>query len=207
VALLRELEALGAHPVPATFDITDEDALTGWLDAHRRSGAPPVRGVFHLAGQVRDTLVADLDRSAFDAVHDPKTVGAHLLHRHLRDEPLDHFVLFASIASLLTTAGQTNYAAGNAFLDALAHHRRAQGLPALSLDWGPWATGMIEELGLVEHYVRSRGMSSLSPDTGMAVLERVIGQDHAQLVVATVVDWPVFLAWYPSPPPLVADLA
>ncbi|WP_098895160.1 non-ribosomal peptide synthetase/type I polyketide synthase [Streptomyces sp. t99] len=207
VALLRELEALGAHPVPATFDITDEDALTGWLDAHRRSGAPSVRGVFHLAGQVRDTLVADLDRAAFDAVHDPKTVGAHLLHRHLRDEPLDHFVLFASIASLLTTAGQTNYAAGNAFLDALAHHRRAQGLPALSLDWGPWATGMIEELGLVEHYMQSRGMSSLSPDTGMAVLERVIGQDHAQLVVATVVDWQVFLAWYPSPPPLVADLA
>ncbi|MEU3577236.1 amino acid adenylation domain-containing protein [Streptomyces globisporus] len=207
VALLRELETLGAHPVPATFDITDEDALTGWLDAHRRSGAPPVRGVFHLAGQVRDTLVADLDRAAFDAVHDPKTVGAHLLHRHLRHEPLDHFVLFASIASLLTTAGQTNYAAGNAFLDALAHHRRAEGLPALSLDWGPWATGMIEELGLVEHYLHSRGMSSLSPDTGMAVLERVIGQDHAQLVVATVVDWPVFLAWYPSPPPLVADLA
>ncbi|MFI0116841.1 amino acid adenylation domain-containing protein [Streptomyces globisporus] len=207
VALLRELETLGAHPVPATFDITAEDALTGWLDAHRRSGAPPVRGVFHLAGQVHDTLVADLDRAAFDAVHDPKTVGAHLLHRHLRDEPLDHFVLFASIASLLTTAGQTNYAAGNAFLDALAHHRRAEGLPALSLDWGPWATGMIEELGLVEHYLHSRGMSSLSPDTGMAVLERVIGQDHAQLVVATVVDWPVFLAWYPSPPPLVADLA
>ncbi|MFC9481567.1 non-ribosomal peptide synthetase/type I polyketide synthase [Streptomyces griseus] len=207
VALLRELEALGAQPVLATLDITDEDALTGWLDAHRQSGAPPVRGVFHLAGQVRDTLVADLDRAAFDAVHDPKTVGAHLLHRHLRDEPLEHFVLFASIASLLTTAGQTNYAAGNAFLDALAHHRRAQGLPALSLDWGPWATGMIEELGLVEHYLYSRGMSSLSPDTGMAVLERVIGQDHAQLVVATVVDWPVFLAWYPTPPPLVADLA
>ncbi|MFI8195223.1 amino acid adenylation domain-containing protein [Streptomyces sp. NPDC085942] len=207
VALLRELEALGAQPVPATFDITDEDALTTWLDAYRHSGAPPVRGVFHLAGQVRDTLVADLDRPAFDAVHDPKTVGSHLLHRHLRDEPLDHFVLFASIASLLTTAGQTNYAAGNAFLDALAHHRRAQGLPALSLDWGPWATGMIEELGLVDHYLHSRGMSSLSPEAGMAVLERVIGQDHAQLVVATVVDWPVFLAWYPSPPPLVAELA
>ncbi len=207
MALLRELEALGAQPVPATFDITDEDALTTWLDAYRHSGAPPVRGVFHLAGQVRDTLVADLDRTAFDAVHDPKTVGAHLLHRHLRDEPLDHFVLFASIASLLTTAGQTNYAAGNAFLDALAHHRRARGLPALSLDWGPWATGMIEELGLVDHYLHSRGMSSLSPEAGMAVLERVIGQDHAQLVVATVVDWPVFLAWYPSPPPLVAELA
>ncbi|WP_405505785.1 amino acid adenylation domain-containing protein [Streptomyces cyaneofuscatus] len=207
VGLLRELEALGAQAVLAPLDITDEAALTGWLDAYRRTGSPPVRGVFHLAGQVRDTLVTDLDRPAFDAVHDPKTVGAYLLHRHLRDEPLDHFVLFASIASLLTTAGQTNYAAGNAFLDALAHHRRAQGLPALSLDWGPWATGMIEELGLVGHYLHSRGMSSLAPDAGMAVLERVIGQDHAQLVVATVVDWPTFLAWYPAPPPLVTALA
>ncbi|NEA15186.1 non-ribosomal peptide synthetase/type I polyketide synthase [Streptomyces halstedii] len=207
VALLRELEDLGAQTVLAPLDITDEDALTRWLDAYRSTDPPPVRGVFHLAGQVRDTLVTDLDRSAFDAVHDPKTVGAFLLHRHLRDEPLDHFVLFASIASLLTTAGQTNYAAGNAFLDALAHHRRAQGLPALSLDWGPWATGMIEELGLVDHYLHSRGMSSLAPEAGMGVLERVIGQDHAQLVVATVVDWPVFLAWYPAPPPLVAGLA
>ncbi|GGY98972.1 amino acid adenylation domain-containing protein [Streptomyces nitrosporeus] len=206
VALVRELEALGAQVVLAPLDITDESALTSWLDTYRRTG-PPLRGVFHLAGQVRDTLVADLDRSTFDAVHDPKTIGAHLLHRHLRDEPLDHFVLFASIASLLTTAGQTNYAAGNAFLDALAHHRRARGLPALSLDWGPWATGMIEELGLVGHYLHSRGMSSLAPDAGMSVLERVIGQDHAQLVVATVVDWPVFLAWYQAPPPLVAELA
>ncbi|ARI51098.1 non-ribosomal peptide synthetase [Streptomyces sp. S8] len=207
VALLRELETLGAQAVLAPLDITDEDALTGWLDGHRRAGHPPVRGVFHLAGQVRDTLVTDLDRPAFDAVHDPKTVGAHLLHRHLRDEPLDHFVLFASVASLLTTAGQTNYAAGNAFLDALAHHRRARGLPALSLDWGPWATGMIEELGLVDHYLHSRGMSSLAPEAGMAVLERVLGQDHAQLVIATVVDWPTFLAWYPAPPPLVTALA
>ncbi|MBK3593959.1 MULTISPECIES: non-ribosomal peptide synthetase/type I polyketide synthase [Streptomyces] len=207
VALLRELEALGAQTVLAPLDITDEDALTGWLDAYRRTGPPPVRGVFHLAGQVRDTLVTDLDRATFDAVHGPKTVGAYLLHRHLRDEPLDHFVLFASIASLLTTAGQTNYAAGNAFLDALAHHRRAQGQPALSLDWGPWATGMIEELGLADHYLHSRGMSSLAPEAGMGVLERVIGQDHAQLIVATVVDWPVFLAWYPAPPPLVTELA
>ena len=116
-------------------------------------------------------------------------------------------MLFASIASLLTTAGQTNYAAGNAFLDALRPGAARGGLPALSLDWGPWATGMIEELGLVEHYLHSRGMSSLPPDAGMAVLERVIGQDRAQLLVATVVDWPTFLAWYDSPPPLVGELA
>lgn len=66
---------------------------------------------------------------------------------------------------------------------------------------------MIEELGLVDHYRHSRGMSSLAPETGMAVLERVLGQDRAQLLVATVVDWPVFLSWYPAPPPLVTELA
>ncbi|GHF69741.1 hypothetical protein GCM10018790_54530 [Kitasatospora xanthocidica] len=207
IAFLRELRALGAEPLLAPVDVTDEAALAGWLADYRERQHPPIRGVFHLAGQVKDTLLAQMDRTAFDAGYAPKVAGGHLLHRLLREEPLDHFVLFASVASLLTTAGQTNYAAGNAFLDALAHHRRADGLPALSLDWGPWATGMIEELGLVAHYRDARGMSSLPPDAGTAVLERVLGQDRAQLLVATVVDWPTFLAWYPAPPPLVADLA
>ncbi|MEV7086136.1 amino acid adenylation domain-containing protein [Streptomyces sp. NPDC093085] len=206
-AFVKELEALGAHPVHACLDIADEGALAAWLAGYRAEDGLPVRGVFHLAGHVRDTLVPAMDRDAFDSVLAPKAAGAWLLHRELRAEPLDHFVLFASIASLLTTAGQANYAAGNAFLDALAHHRRALGLPALSVDWGPWATGMIEELGLVRHYRTSRGMSSLSPDAGMSVLERVLGQDRAQLLVATVVDWKTFLAWYPSPPPLVTELA
>ncbi|MBD0670318.1 hybrid non-ribosomal peptide synthetase/type I polyketide synthase [Streptomyces sp. CBMA156] len=207
IAFLRELQALGAEPLIAPVDVTDEAALADWLADYRQRQRPPIRGVFHLAGQVKDTLLAQMDRPSFDAGYTPKVVGGHLLHRLLSDEPLDHFVLFASVASLLTTAGQTNYAAGNAFLDALAHHRRADGLPGLSLDWGPWATGMIEELGLVAHYRDARGMSSLPPDAGTAVLERVLGQDRAQLLVATVVDWPTFLAWYPAPPPLVADLA
>ncbi|MEH6422151.1 HSAF biosynthetic non-ribosomal peptide synthetase/polyketide synthase [Pseudomonas sp. CGJS7] len=207
VRFLKELERLGAEPILAQLDITDEGALRGWLADYRQRDLPPIRGAFHLAGQVRDTLLAEMERDSFDPVYEPKVVGGWLLHKYLADQPLEHFVLFASIASLVTTAGQSNYAAGNAFLDALAHHRRAQGLPALALDWGPWATGMIEELGLIDHYRNSRGMSSLSPDAGMDVLERVIGQDRAQLLVATVVDWPIFLAWYASPPPLVTELA
>ncbi|WP_329172792.1 non-ribosomal peptide synthetase/type I polyketide synthase [Streptomyces sp. NBC_01477] len=207
IDFVKELESLGAHPVHAALDIRDEQALTQWLADYRGRDAPPVRGVFHLAGQVRDTPVRAMDRATFDSVFTPKAAGSWLLHHHLRDEPLDYFVLFASVASLLTTAGQTNYAAGNAFLDALAQHRRSRGMPALSLDWGPWATGMIHELSLVEHYRSVRGMSSLSPAAGTAVLERVLGQDRAQLLIATVTDWPTFLAWYPAPPPLVAELA
>ncbi len=207
VRFIEELERLGAQPVLAPVDVTDEQGLTAWLAEHRRRDPLPIRGVFHLAGRVHDTLVAEMDRPVFDDAFGPKVIGGYLLHRLLRDEPVEHFVLFSSVASLLTTAGQTNYAAGNAFLDALAHHRRAHRLPGLSINWGPWATGMISELGLIEHYRYSRGMSSLSPEAGIAVLERVIGQDLAQLLVATVVDWPAFLAWYPSPPPLVTELA
>jgi hybrid polyketide synthase/nonribosomal peptide synthetase FtdB len=207
VRFVRELEELGAEATVVRLDVTDESSLVAWLEERHRQQLPPIRGVFHLAGRVEDRLVAEMDRAVFDATYTPKVAGAHLLHRHLGTEPLDHFVLFSSVASLLTTSGQTNYAAGNAFLDALAHHRRARGMTALSLDWGPWAIGMIQELGLVDHYRNSRGMSSLSPDAGMAVLERIIDQDRAQLLVATVVDWPTFLSWYPDPPALVTDLA
>jgi amino acid adenylation domain-containing protein len=207
VRFIKELEALGAEIIPAQVDITDEPHLVAWLADFRRRDLPPIRGIFHSAGQVRDTLITQMDRETFDCVYDPKVLGSYLLHKHLDGEPLEHFVLFSSIASLMTTAGQTNYAAGNSFLDALAHRRQSRGLPALSVDWGPWATGMIEELGLIDHYRNSRGMSCLSPEAGIDVLERVLGQDRAQILVATIVNWPVFLAWYPVTPPLVADIA
>ena len=207
VRLLQELEALGVEATPVRLDVTDEGALVRWIQSRREQNLAPIRGIFHLAGQVHDRLLPEMDRETFGAAYHPKVAGAWLLHRHLSSQPLDYFVLFSSVASLLTTGGQTNYAAGNAFLDALAHHRRARGLPALSLDWGPWAIGMIRELGLVEHYRKNRGMSSLSGDAGMAVLERVLGQDRAQLLVATVVDWPTFRSWYAVAPRLIADLA
>lgn len=207
IAFIKQLEASGAEAILAPVDITNELSLLSWLDDFKKQARSPIRGVFHLAGQVRDTLVPEMELDAYNAAYNPKVIGSYLLHTHLADQPLDHFVMFASVASLLTTAGQTNYAAGNAFLDVLAHHRRAQGLPGLAIDWGPWATGMIEELGLIDHYRNSRGMNSLSPEAGMDVLERVIGLNHAQLMVNTVMDWPLFTAWYPTLPPLITDLA
>lgn len=207
VGFIRELETLGVEPILAAVDVGNEYSLKTWFASFKARQLPPVRGVFHLAGQVRDTLLPEMTLDTFNAAYNPKVLGGYLLHKYLAAEPLDYFVLFASVASLLTTAGQTNYAAGNAFLDALAHYRRAEGLPALSIDWGPWATGMIEELGLIEHYRNSRGMNSLAAEAGMDVLERVLGQDTAQLMVNTVVDWPLFNAWYQEMPPIIADLA
>lgn len=207
IAFVKELEAMGAQVFFAPIDVSDQGGLENWYNDYQAQHLAPIRGVFHLAGQVRDTLLKDMSPTHFDAAYDPKVKGAFNLHRLFSDTPLDHFVLFSSIASLLCTAGQTNYAAGNAFLDALAHHRRSLGMAGLSIDWGPWATGMIEELGLIEHYRNSRGMNSLSPDAGMDVFLRIAGQDHAQLLVATIVDWPLFTAWYPKLPRLISDIA
>ncbi|MGC4068676.1 MAG: beta-ketoacyl reductase [Polyangiaceae bacterium] len=106
----------------------------------------------------------------------------------------------------MTTAGQTNYAAGNAFLDALAHYRRGLGLPAMSVAWGPWAIGMVKELNLIEHYRVNRGMNSIEPETGMSVLDRVLGQNSALVVVNSISDWRAFISWYSSVPPLISEI-
>jgi myxalamid-type polyketide synthase MxaB len=107
-----------------------------------------------------------------------------------RAEPLDFFVLFSSAASVLGSAGQANYAAANSFLDALAHYRRAQNLPALSINWGPWAdAGMAANLAAKDRdRLATRGMRAISFDEGFEALEDLLRRDVAQ-VVAVVADW------------------
>ena len=145
IAAIRELEGLGASVHLAAVDVADEGQLSAFLDEFRAEGWPPIRGVVHAAGVLQDGLLSQLDTAALNAVLRPKMVGGWLLHRLLADAPLDFFVLFSSAGSLLGQPGQGNYAAANAFLDALAHHRRAQGQPALSINWGAWA-----ELGFAD---------------------------------------------------------
>lgn len=206
IRFIKELEEGGAEVIFSRVDMADENSFSAFYRDFENLDLPPIRGVFHLAGEVKDALIADMDDETFDSAYRPKVLGSFLLHKYLIDEPLDHFVMFSSMASVLTTAGQTNYAAGNAFMDALAKHRRSRGLCGLSIGFGPWATGMIEELGLIEHYRSSRGMSSLAPDIGMEVFKRLMGQDVSHLVVATIIDWPLFLSWYAKPLPLVLDI-
>ena len=207
IAFIKELERMGGHVIPANVDMSNERQFAAYLEEFRRKEYPPISGVFHLAGVVKDVLISKMDDESFDAVYNPKVIGSYLLHKYFRNEPLEYFVLFSSIASLITTAGQTNYAAGNAFLDALAYHRRTLGLPALSVNWGPWAVGMIKELKLIEHYKNSRGMGSVLPEVGMDILNRVLGQDISRVAVAFDVNWPLVLTWYSVHPPLIAHLA
>src|SRR4029450_65975 len=108
---------------------------------------PPLRGVVHAAGVLDDGLIGNLDRSRFELVFKPKVAGAWHLHRLLADTPLDWCVLFSSIASLTGSVGQGNYAAANAFLDAMSQERAPAGWQAVTINWGPWAgPGLTERM-------------------------------------------------------------
>ena len=119
-----------------------------------------------------------MDADSFSTVLRPKMNGAWNLHRPFADAPLDFFVLYSSIARWWSPRAKRNYAAANAFLDALAHHRRQEGLPALSINWGPGPSAWSLDLNLAEHYAM-RGLAVITPEAGMQFLERLIGQPLA----------------------------
>jgi thioester reductase-like protein len=123
--------------------------------------------VFHAAGVVDDGMLSQQTRARLDAVYRPKAEAAWHLHEATRGEPVDHFVLFSSLAAVFGSPGQSTYVAANAALDALAQHRHRLGLPALSIAWGPWATGMAGRLGEREHArLTALGLTPYSPADG-----------------------------------------
>ncbi len=182
VQSIQELEALGASIHLAALDVAEEDQLVSFLAEYERLGWPPIRGVIHTAGVVQDELLLRMKKETFLRVLRPKLRGGWLLHKALKEAPLDFFILFSSTGSVIASLGQGNYAAANAFLDGLAHYRRSQGLPALSIGWGPWSVGMVEQLNLEQFYAR-RGIELITPEIGMQILGRIQGQSPAHLTV------------------------
>ena len=148
-----------------------------------RQEMPPLRGVFHSAVVLDDSILLQLNRERFRQVMLPKVEGAWNLHCLTRDEPLDYFVLFSSAASLIGSPGQGNYAAANAFLDTLAYYRRQQGYPALCINWGRWGEvgqAMKENRG---ERLDSRGFTSIKPKEGLAILGSLLKQSCPQIGV------------------------
>jgi len=214
VAAIRELEALGASIHLAALDLADEAALGGFLAHYRAEGWPPIRGVVHAAGALQDGLLVQLDAAALTTVLRPKVLGGWLLHQLLAGQELDFFVLFSSAGAVLGQPGQGNYAAANAFLDALAHHRQALGLPALSIDWGSWAgAGFAETSGgrLLAARLALAGISPIAPEQGLELLGQLLGQPATQMtaqVMVVPVDWARYQAADPAgaAAPLLAEL-
>src|SRR5262249_39821071 len=143
--------------------------------ARTDASGPPLRGIFHLAGVLQDGLVVHQDASSLENVMHAKARGAWNLHRLSLDRTLDHFVLFSSAAALFWSGGESNYAAANAFLDGLAELRVALGLPALSLQWGPWKEiGLISRDGLRTKHVSGLGLSAWETKEALRQLDRVV---------------------------------
>ncbi|MEU7359574.1 SDR family NAD(P)-dependent oxidoreductase [Streptomyces olivaceoviridis] len=177
---LDDLAALGAKLTVAACDATDRDALAALLASV--PAEHPLTAVVHAAGVLDDGLLTDLTPERLEAVMRPKTDAAWHLHELTRDLGLAAFVLFSSAAGTLGAAGQANYAAGNAFLDALAARRRAEGLPALSLGWGLWDTGegMAAGLGATELRRLARdGILPLPADRALDLWDRALTEAGA----------------------------
>jgi amino acid adenylation domain-containing protein len=150
-----------------------------------KASLPPLRGVFHAAGVLDDGVLTNQSEDRFATVMGPKADGAWHLHQLTRELPLECFVLFSSAAGLLGAAGQANYAAANAYLDALAHARRASGLAALSVNWGPWAdAGMAakqDSRGAKQW--ETRGIGTIPAARALEVLGRLMAGAPAQVAV------------------------
>lgn len=187
VETVRAIERLGVTVRVCSVDITDTEQVDDWLTTHAASGGRPVRGLIHAAGAVHDQLLVNMSEDAFDKVTAPKIIGTRVLHNAFRDHDMEFFVMFGSAGSTIASPGQGNYAAANAFLDAFAHHRRAAGLPALTIGWGPWSVGMVEELGLEKLYAQ-RGIDLITPAVGVRILDRLLNQEPPA-VVAISADW------------------
>ncbi|MFE6871924.1 type I polyketide synthase [Kitasatospora sp. NPDC057692] len=183
--LAAELRDLGARVTVAACDVADRAALAGLLDGLEAEGRA-VRAVFHAAGVVHFRQVADSTAADFAAMAEGKVSGAVHLDELLDGPRLEAFVLFSSVAAAWGSGGQGAYAAANSFLDALAEKRRARGLAATSVAWGPWADkGMIEGEGVEEHLSR-RGLPPMAPDLTVAALHGALARQETTLVLADV---------------------
>jgi NADP-dependent 3-hydroxy acid dehydrogenase YdfG/acyl carrier protein len=205
---IAALEQGGVRITVAQVDVSDSGVVSGLMQTIAASPAP-LRGVVHAAGVVEDATLARFNLEALRRVFAPKVQGAWNLHTALANLPLDFFVCFSSAASLIGSAGQGQYAAANAFLDALAIRRKMMGLCGLSINWGAWSGGGMasETAATAQARWTARGVGSLPPEAGLEILGRAIDGSAANIGVLPI-DWDVYLpATYGGRvPPLFAEL-
>ena len=187
-------------------DVTDPDAVDEML-ARMDAELPPLGGVIHSVGVLSDAALGNQSWERFEQVLWPKVLGAWHLHRATLDRDLDMFVLFSSAAGILGNPGQSNHSAANAFLDQLAAHRRALGLPGQAIAWGAWSEiGEAEEQReRISRSIAVTGVGWMTPQQGLRAFDRLVREDAANSMVLAR-DWSVFEQTLDSIPPFFEDL-
>ena len=185
--VIEELKEEGARVEIEAVDVADHADLARALDRIGARGET-LRGVVHAAGSLDDATLGQLDWTRFENVFAAKVFGAYNLHRLTEGMPLDFFVMFSSVAGLLGSPGQGNYAAANACLDGLANYRRRHGLPASSIAWGTWEEGgMAAGDGIRERAAR-RGLTAFTHADGRSAFESALQRVSSQIAFMNV-DW------------------
>ncbi len=190
--LFSSAEANGADIRVIATDISRDEDVRRLIEMISTE-LPPLRGVVHSAGVLDDGILAQLDWERFARLFEPKVYGSWLLHEHTRPFELDFFILKSSLLSLLGSAGQGNYTASGTFLDSLATHRRATGLPAMAINWCAWSEGGLATVSGArgEAMLSSLGMKFVSPDRAMRLFDQMMHRDADHVAVADA-DWPTF---------------
>ncbi|MDE0458181.1 MAG: SDR family NAD(P)-dependent oxidoreductase [Chromatiales bacterium] len=203
---IRALEARGVTVRVELADVTDGAAVDAML-ARVDAELPPLAGVIHSVGVLSDGALANQSWERFEEVLWPKVLGAWHLHRATEDRDLDLFILFSSVVGVLGSAGQANHAAANAYLDRLAAHRRARGLPGQAIAWGAWSgVGEAEEQrDRIEDHLAARGVRWITPQQGLRAFGQLVSQDLTTAAV-TAVDWSVYAESFDASPALLQDL-
>ncbi len=195
---IKQLEQTGAKILVLQADVSQPDDLVKMLNIVA-SNMPPLKGIIHAAGILDDGMLLGQNWERFRQVMSPKVAGTWNLHNLTQKLPLDFFVCFSSVASLLGSPGQSSYAAANAFMDAIAYHRHALGLPCTSINWGPWSdAGMAANLGSrQQNKLTTRGMTTIAPVKGLQALEELLRQEVIQMGVLPI-NWSQFWEQLPS---------
>ncbi len=203
--LARELENSGAKVRVVAADVADRDQMSELITVLAEEGEP-VRAVFHAAGIGQSTALAEMTAREFRTVISAKIDGAQMLDDLLADTALDAFVLFSSISGVWGSSRYAAYAAGNAYLDALAEQRRARGRSATAIAWGVWEdSGMVSPSG--ELQLRRRGLVPMPMADGITMLRQVLDREETVLSIVDV-EWEPFVAGYTAARqrPLIEDL-
>ncbi|MEM7134875.1 MAG: SDR family NAD(P)-dependent oxidoreductase [Chloroflexota bacterium] len=190
---IQQLEANGTMVHVIRADVAIEDDVKQLLAQAQR----PIRGIIHAAGVLDDGMVMQQNPERFAKVAAPKVHGAWNLHCQTQKLELDFFVLFSSVASLMGSTGQANYATANAFMDGLAHYRRGLGLPALAINWGPWGDVGMATSEQVQRRLANEGWGTISSQQGWQITQMLL-QNRVTQAGALPIDWTTFIQKVPD---------